>query len=85
MNASPLTTLIPTRKALNPPGPSATAIPLKSPGASLCDRRIWSTAGINSAEWFTDERQHLLESARPASQTATPACLVEVSIASNTA
>jgi hypothetical protein len=50
--ARPFAALIPTRSALNPPGPKATATPLKSEAVRPTCPRIWPTAGISSVVWL---------------------------------
>jgi hypothetical protein len=86
MKANPFTALIPTRRALNPPGPKANAMPVTSVNTTFWLSSIWDTAGINSEVWFTEEYQHRLAITRPVSGVgalykATPAYLVEVSTA----
>jgi hypothetical protein len=75
-----LAALIPTRRALNPPGPRATAIPDRSRGVSPLLARSSDTAGINWVVWLVVEYQERQESTRSSSDRATPAYLVEVSM-----
>jgi hypothetical protein len=82
-DARPLATLNPTRRALKAPGPKATAIPWRSPAVNPRSPRTCATAGISSEVWFTLEYQVRHETTRSSSARATPANLVEVSMANS--
>ena len=71
--ASPLAALTPTRRALNGPGPKATATPSSSAADNLRDASTSATAGINWVVWLAVECQSLASTTAPsASDKATP-------------
>ena len=81
--ARPLATLNPVRRALNPPGPSATATADNDPGPPPTPCKISATAGISSVEWLTVDLQDRVATTLEPSWRATEAFLVDVSIESS--
>ena len=68
--ANPLAALTPTRRALNGPGPKATATPASSAAATRWAASNSATAGMSCAVWLAVERHNRASTTCPLSSAS---------------